>query len=387
MAKCCTPTAADPSAGLIAAHRALNGSPFRFDLHPAAIARIQTYMSDPLQPKMYSFAGLGWSTFLDDQLLPEDAHLDRVRIATVHRARLTAVSRQGTVRLTLPVHANTADYAVGDWVLAQPDTRLLVRRLERRTVLQRHTEGGRYPQLIAANIDTLFITTSCNDDLNPARLERYLALTNEAGITPVIVLTKADQVADAQPYCDRVAGLQRGLDVVALNAHAPEAALALAPWCVEGQTVALVGSSGVGKSSLLNTLSGKAPDEAQLTGSVREADAKGRHTTTSRSLHPIIGGGWVIDTPGMRSLHVSDTAAGLDQLFAEITELAPLCRFRDCTHDHEPGCAVQAAIAAGTLDRSRLERWRKLQTENTANTPVQTGPRGNKTTRMPGKRH
>jgi ribosome biogenesis GTPase len=266
---------------------------------------------------------------------------------------------------------------VGDWVLVDPETRLLHRRLARKTVLQRRLDGGQV-QLIAANIDTLFVTTSCNEDLNPARLERYLAIANEAGTTPVIVLTKADQVADVRPFTDQVAHLQRGLDVVALNAKSPDAAKALAQWCGEGQTVALVGSSGVGKSSLLNTLCAKSGDDAQATGEIREADAKGRHTTTARSLHQIEGGGWVIDTPGMRTLHISDTWAGLEQLFAEITELAPLCRFRDCTHDHEPGCAVQSAIAAGTLDRARLDRWRKLLEENRTNTPVLTGPRGNK---------
>lgn len=195
-----------------------------------------------------------------------------MRIATVHRARLTAESTFGPVKLTLPAQANTADHAVGDWVLVEPGTRMLVRRLDRKTVLQRRTEGGRAPQLIAANVDTLFIVSSCNDDLNPARLERYLALANEAGTTPVIVLTKVDQVEDAGPWRDQAAGLQRGLEVVTLNAKAPEAAMALARWCAAGQTVALVGSSGVGKSSLLNTLAAKAPDEAQLTGSIREAD-------------------------------------------------------------------------------------------------------------------
>ena len=299
---------------------------------------------------------------------------------------MTAESLSGPVRLTLPVQANTADHAVGDWVLVEPDTRMLVRRLERKTLLQRRTEGSRVPQLIAANVDTLFIVTSCNDDLNAARLERYLALANEAGTTPVIVLTKADQVADAGPYRDQVTGLQRGLEVVTLNARSPDAARALAPWCGAGQTVALVGSSGVGKSSLLNTLSAKAPEEAQPTGSIREADAKGRHTTTSRSLHAIAGGGWVIDTPGIRTLHVSDISAGLDLLFAEIAELAPQCRFGNCTHSHEPGCAVQAAVAAGTLDRVRVDRRRKLREENQSNTPIQSGPRGNKTSKAPGKR-
>ena len=244
---------------------------------------------------------------------------------------MTAQAVSGPVRLQLPVHASTADHAVGDWVLVEPETRLLVRRLDRRTLLQRRTEGGQTPQLIAANVNTLFIVTSCNDDLNVARLERFLALANEAGITPVIVLTKADQVPDAGPYREQVAQLQRGLDVVTLNAKSPDAARALAPWCGTGQTVALVGSSGVGKSSLLNTLAAKAPGEAQLTGSVREADSRGRHTTTSRSLHAIVGGGWVIDPSGIRTLQVSDISAGLDLLFAEISELAPHCRFGNCT--------------------------------------------------------
>jgi ribosome biogenesis GTPase len=333
-----------------------------------------------------SLLALGWTPFLADQLETDEAGLQPMRVATVHRARMTAETGTGPVRLQLPPHANTSTYAVGDWVLVEPETNRLTRRLDRHTLLQRRTEGGGPPQLIAANVDTLFIVTSCNDDLNPARLERYLALANEAGTTPVLVLTKADQVPDPQPYVDRVAGLQRGLDVVVLNAKAPEAAAILAPWCGPGQTVALVGSSGVGKSSLLNTLADKSPEEAQATGDIREADAKGRHTTTSRSLHGIMGGGWVIDTPGIRTLHVSDLSVGLDVLFAEIAELAPQCRFRNCTHAHEPGCAVQAAVAAGTLDAGRLDRWRKLLEENRSNTPVTTGARGNRTTQAPGKR-
>lgn len=339
----------------------------------------------PHQPAP-NLSDLGWTDFFDDQLTAEETGLARMRVATVHRARMTAESGQGPVRLQLPPQTNTSDYAVGDWVLVEPGSGLLTRRLDRNTLLQRRIEGGRAPQLIAANVDTLFIVTSCNDDLNPARLERYLVLANEAGTVPVIVLTKADQVADARPYLDRVSGLQRGLQAVALNAKSPEAAKTLAPWCGAGQTVALVGSSGVGKSSLLNTLAAKLPEDAQLTGSIREDDAKGRHTTTSRSLHRICGGGWVIDTPGMRALHVSDISVGLDLLFAEIAELAPGCRFRDCTHAHEPGCAVQAAVAAGALDPARLARWRKLQEENLDNTPVQSGPRGNKTTKPHGKR-
>jgi ribosome biogenesis GTPase len=215
----------------------------------------------------------------------------------------------------------------------------------------------------------LFIVTSCNADFNPARLERYLALTNNAGITPVILLTKADTADDPGEYERQAAALQADLRVVTLNPKRPEAATVLAEWCGVGQTVAVVGSSGVGKSTLVNTLVGSAQGPPQQTGGVRESDAKGRHTTTARSLHAVAGGGWVIDTPGMRTLQVSDVAQGIGTLFSEITDLAPLCKFRDCTHAHEPGCAVQAAVAAGTLDPDRLTRWRKLSAESQAGAP------------------
>ena len=330
--------------------------------------------------------GLGWSRFFAEQLTPADAGLVPVRIAAVHRSRLMAETGTGQVRIVPPAHATTMDFAVGDWVLMEPGGHTALRRLARRTLLRRRTEGAQGRQLIVANVDTMFVVTSCNEDFNVARLERYLALVNEAGITPVIILTKIDQVEDAGVYVHQAEALQRDLPVVALNAKAPNAADRLAPWCGPGQTAALVGSSGVGKSTLLNTLADKAPADAQLTGGIREGDARGRHTTTSRSLHAIAGGACVIDTPGMRTLHVSDAGAGLDMLFAEITELAPNCRFRDCTHAHEPGCAVQAAVTAGDLSAERLGRWRKLSTENSANTPVQYGPRGNKTPDPRGRR-
>jgi ribosome biogenesis GTPase len=323
-----------------------------------------------------SLSSLGWSDFFQHQLGPSDAGFAPTRIATVHRARLTALSRAGLIELSLPVHTNTGDFAVGDWVLADPLTHMLNRRLTRRTVLERGSEDRRRPQLAAANVDTLFIVTSCNADFNVARLERYLALANQAGTSPVILLTKADTVVDAQAYQREAEALQRGLPVVILNPRSGDAAEALAAWCGVGQTVALVGSSGVGKSTLVNTLAGPAQELPQETAVIREHDGKGRHTTTSRSIHPIAGGGWVIDTPGIRTLQVSESGYGIDTLFAEITELAPLCRFRDCTHAHEPGCAVQAAVAEGALDPERLNRWRKLSQENRDNSPGLTGPRG-----------
>lgn len=323
-----------------------------------------------------SRAQLGWSEFFEAQLDPGEAALVPMRVSNVHRARLTAISETGAVDLTLPAHASTGDFTVGDWVMADPQTLVLARRLKRRTVLQRRVEGKEALQLAGANIDTLFIVTSCNADFNIARLERYLALANQAGTTPVIVLTKPDMVPDATSLRSQAAALQRGLDVVILKPQAAKAAASLARWCGVGETLAVVGSSGVGKSTLVNELAGT----AQETGDVRENDSKGRHTTTSRSLHTIRGGGWIVDTPGMRTLHVSDSAHGIETLFAEITELAPLCRFRDCTHAHEPGCAVRDGAATGTIDPERLIRWRKLLDENNGRPVSRAGPRGGGTT-------
>ena len=318
-----------------------------------------------MTPPSALLASLGWTGTQNDYSEPGDPPgLSPVRLSEAHRDRVTALSDQGTLSLALPQGQTTSELAVGDWALADPAIGLLVRRLARRSLLTRRAAGDvSRDQLIAANVDTAFLTTSCNADFNEARLERYLSLIHQGGIAPVILLTKADQCADPTSFLARAAAIAPDTPTLALNSKDPATAARLAGWTAPGQTVCFLGSSGVGKSTLANTLTGLKLD----TGAIREDDAKGRHTTTARALFPIPGGGWLIDTPGMRELRLSDVAEGIEATFADLIDLAARCRFTDCAHDREPGCAIRAAIDAGDLDQNRLSRWQKLQREDRFN--------------------
>jgi len=314
-------------------------------------------------------ADFGWSSFFESQLDPEDLMTAvPARVMAVHRGGLD-VAGPGIDRLVPPFVAAADDEeavaTVGDWLLLDRETFRPRRLLARRSLFKRRAAGtGRKLQLIAANVDTLFVVSSCNQDFNTARLERYLALARDAGVTPLVVLTKADLTDTPEEFVRAASKLLPGLLVEVLDARDDEAVACLTPWCGCGQTVALVGSSGVGKSTLVNTLTG---EDRTATQGVRADDDKGRHTTSARALHRLPNGGWLLDTPGMRELQLTDAKAGLEDVFADIIELARACRFGDCRHETEPGCAVRAAVDGGELDAARLKRWRKLAAEDARN--------------------
>lgn len=323
-----------------------------------------------------TLADLGWSAGFQSQMTLEEVetHLP-VRITDVHRRSIDVVGEHGPERLQLPAMLADVGVAVGDWVLCNRSDGLPERLLERKSLLKRGSAGERIGnQLIAANVDTLFIVSSCNDDFNVARLERYLAMAHQAGVTPVILLTKSDLSDDPADFVRRAVVAMPDVPVEAVNAKATDLAGVLGLWCRDGQTVALVGSSGVGKSTLANALTG----QEILTQDIREDDAKGRHTTTARSMYRMLSGGWLIDTPGMRSITLVDASEGVEMVFQDIVNLTPGCRFSDCQHESEPGCAVNTAVGAGELDAGRVARWKKLLREEAFNSSSLADLRANR---------
>lgn len=304
---------------------------------------------------------LGWRSFFSQQTSIEDlTHTPPVRVTEVHRSGLCVLG--DGIDTTIPPGP---DATVGDWLLFDARQPSHSKVLHRSSVFERRAPGkDRKRQLIAANVDTVFIVSSCNHDFNIARMERYVALAFEAGVMPVILLTKADTCDDPARYVDAARAISDRVLVEALNALSDEPVARLADWCTPGQTVAFLGSSGVGKSTLVNALfRGGVAD----TGAIREDDSKGRHTTTRRQLHFMANGCAVLDTPGMRELQLTNVETGIAELFDDLVALADRCRFTDCQHETEPGCAIRQALEQGEIDAPRLARWRKLAAEDRFN--------------------
>lgn len=326
-----------------------------------------------------ALASIGFGAERRGDLLNRDA-LIPARITAVHRDRCAAWTARGgglvdmhlrlSPALSDPEGPASSRPAVGDWVLARPVegldgreglTGLAVAILPRRGILARKEAGLRQQlQVLAANVDLALIVAAAGRDFNPRRIERYLALAWEGEVNPLIVLTKMDLAEDPGALVAEAEALAFGVPVIPTSSVSGEGLEALAARMGPGGSSALLGSSGAGKSSLLNALAGyKLAD----TGEVREDDQRGRHTTTHRELFALASGALVIDTPGLREIQLWAEGEAVDGAFADIEELAASCRFRDCSHQEEPGCAVRAALEEGSLDAGRHASWRKLRRE------------------------
>lgn len=324
---------------------------------------------------MTELSDLGFGPFFEEQLLALSQEPPPIpaRIAAEHRGAYEVWSAAGSGRAQLAGRLRREAEGrgapgVGDWVTVKeppgPDgTAVIERVLERRTAFTRAAAGREArAQVVAANVDLVFAVCGLDADFNVRRLERYLARIWASGAQPVVILNKADLCADVAERVAEVEAHAVGVPVHALSALRSEGLEAARAAVQPGTTVALVGSSGAGKSTLANALLG---EDRMRTGAVREGDGRGRHVTTSRQLALLPGGGLLLDTPGMRELQLLDDE-GLDTVFADVAALAGRCRFRDCRHDGEPGCAVKQAVESGELDAERLEHYRKLEREAAA---------------------
>ena len=320
---------------------------------------------------MHDLIALGWDDVLAEQFEPHSrAGLRPGRVAVQHRGAYDVLTAEGELRCDVAGRlyeeaASPADLpAVGDWVAvaARSDERAgtVQAVLPRRTKFSRKTAWqASEEQVLAANVDVVLIVSSVNEDLNLRRLERYLTLAWESGARPVLVLTKSDLSDDVSGAVAAVESVAFGAPVHAISNVTGEGLDEVRAYLEPGVTAALLGSSGVGKSTLVNTLAG---EELLETREIRD-DGKGRHTTTRRELVQLPGGGLVIDTPGMREVQLWIADEGLEEAFSDVTELFEHCRFADCAHESEPGCAVKEALANGTLSQERWESYLKLQRE------------------------
>jgi ribosome biogenesis GTPase / thiamine phosphate phosphatase len=323
--------------------------------------------------EVFGLARLGWGPDFEQEFEQyEPAGLVPGRIAVQHRGAYDVLVADGEVRAGLPGRllyevGDKADLpAVGDWVALDAPTagQSTIRAvLARRTAFVRTMASDQHrvseQQVVAANVDTVFLVSALVDDYNLRRLERYLVLAWESGAQPVVVLTKADLSDEVDGAVAEVESIAVGVPVHAVSNVTGEGIDELRPYFAGNRTVAALGSSGVGKSTLINSLSG---EEVMATGDVRR-DGRGRHTTTRRELIAVPGGGFFLDTPGMRELQLAEASGGMTETFDDLTELAGECRFSDCAHESEPDCAVREALRDGTLDPERWRSYRKLQRE------------------------
>ncbi len=317
-------------------------------------------------------SSLGWDDDLAVAYLAHDRAEQRpARVTRVDRGVCTAVAGDGVTRgslsgalLSATAHDPAKHPCAGDWVVLRtwPDDRVTIEAiLPRRTAIVRRTAGkGSVGQVLAANLDTAAVVEPMDPSPDLGRIERLLTLAWESGATPLVILSKADLAADPAGVAEQVAESAPGVEVVPVSAERGSGLDRLRPLVTAGRTLGLLGPSGVGKSTLVNALAGIRVMETQAT---RRVDGKGRHTTTYRTLIPMPDGGAVIDTPGIRAVGLLDAETGLDRAFADVAELAAACRFNDCRHNGEPGCAVRAALESGELPPRRYESWCKLQRE------------------------